>query len=117
MLDTESNVQFGEGGAGTFSDGKLTTMINDKRCRSIIEQFIKAGAPPDILYKSKPHIGTDILKSTVINIRKEIIANGGEVRFKAKVVHSQRPPAVGSRKAGFGLQFVSFEKGSSEDLV
>jgi uncharacterized protein len=84
-LDTESNVQFGEGGAGTFSDGKLTTLINDKRCRSILEQFIKAGAPPDILYKSKPHIGTDILKSTVINIRKEIIANGGEVRFNAKV--------------------------------
>lgn len=84
-LDTESNVQFGEGGAGTFSDGKLTTLINDRRCRTILEEFIKAGAPPEILYKSKPHIGTDMLKSTVKNIRQQIIAHGGEVRFKAKV--------------------------------
>ncbi|MGI5920540.1 MAG: NAD(P)/FAD-dependent oxidoreductase [Syntrophomonadaceae bacterium] len=84
-LDTESNVQFGEGGAGTFSDGKLTTLINDKRCRTVLEEFIKAGAPAEILYKSKPHIGTDILKNTVKKIRQEIIALGGEVRFKAKV--------------------------------
>jgi uncharacterized FAD-dependent dehydrogenase len=85
LLDTESNVQFGEGGAGTFSDGKLTTLINDLRCRMILEEFIKAGAPPEILYKSKPHVGTDKLKSTVKNIREEIIACGGEVRFKTKV--------------------------------
>lgn len=85
LLDTESNVQFGEGGAGTFSDGKLTTLINDRRCRTILEEFIKAGAPQDILYKSKPHIGTDVLRSTVKNIRQEIIAYGGEVRFQAKV--------------------------------
>lgn len=85
LLDTESNVQFGEGGAGTFSDGKLTTLINDQRCRLVLEEFIKAGAPPEILYKSKPHIGTDLLKITVKNIREAIIANGGDVRFKAKV--------------------------------
>lgn len=85
LLDTESNVQFGEGGAGTFSDGKLTTLINDRRCRTILEEFINAGAPQDILYKSKPHIGTDVLRSTVKNIRQEIIAYGGEVRFNAKV--------------------------------
>ena len=85
ILDTESNVQFGEGGAGTFSDGKLTTLINDQRCRLVLEEFVKAGGPPDILYKSKPHIGTDLLKTTVKNIRQEIIANGGDVRFKAKV--------------------------------
>lgn len=85
LLDSESNVQFGEGGAGTFSDGKLTTLINDPRCRTILEEFIKAGAPPEILYMSKPHIGTDNLKSTVKNIRNEIIAHGGEVRFRAKV--------------------------------
>ncbi|HZK43457.1 MAG TPA: hypothetical protein VFC73_04145 [Syntrophomonadaceae bacterium] len=85
LLDTESNVQFGEGGAGTFSDGKLTTSINNKRCRTILEEFIQAGAPADILYKSKPHIGTDILRITVKNIREQIIAYGGEVRFKAKV--------------------------------
>lgn len=85
LLDTESNVQFGEGGAGTFSDGKLTTLINDIRCRTVLEEFVKAGAPQHILYMSKPHIGTDILRSIVKNIRQEIIAHGGEVRFKSKV--------------------------------
>lgn len=74
ILDTESNVQFGEGGAGTFSDGKLTTLINDMRCCVVLEEFVKAGAPQEILYKNKPHIGTDILKSTVKNIRQEIIS-------------------------------------------
>ncbi|MEN6314872.1 MAG: FAD-dependent protein [Clostridiaceae bacterium] len=85
MLDTESNVQFGEGGAGTFSDGKLTTLISDIRCRIVLEEFVKAGAPREILFLNKPHIGTDLLKSTVKNIRHEIIACGGDVRFKAKV--------------------------------
>jgi uncharacterized FAD-dependent dehydrogenase len=85
MLDPESNVQFGEGGAGTFSDGKLTTLINDSRCRTILEEFVQAGAPTDIMYKNKPHLGTDQLKSVVKNIRKKIISLGGEVRFKAKV--------------------------------
>lgn len=84
-LDTESNVQFGEGGAGTFSDGKLTTLINDKRCRFVLEEFVKAGAPSEIIYTNKPHIGTDILKEVVKNIRNEIIKNGGEVRFNSKV--------------------------------
>ena len=85
QLDTDSNVQFGEGGAGTFSDGKLTTQIKDKRCREILEYFVKAGAPENILYDSKPHIGTDVLKKVVKRIREEIIKYGGEVRFKAKV--------------------------------
>nr|WP_320025366.1 hypothetical protein [uncultured Acetobacterium sp.] len=84
-LDIESNVQFGEGGAGTFSDGKLTTLINDPRCRSILESFIAAGAPEEILYMSKPHIGTDLLRETVKNIRTKIIENGGDVRFQSKV--------------------------------
>lgn len=84
ILDTECNVQFGEGGAGTFSDGKLTTLINDNRCRMVLEEFVKAGAPSEILYLNKPHIGTDLLKSTVRNIRQEIIACGGDVRFKSK---------------------------------
>jgi len=84
-LNTESNVQFGEGGAGTFSDGKLTTLINDKRCRIVLEEFVKAGAPGEILYMSKPHIGTDLLKTTVKSIRQQIISNGGEVRFNSKV--------------------------------
>lgn len=85
QLDSESNVQFGEGGAGTFSDGKLNTLINDKRCHTVLTEFVSAGAPSDILYKNKPHIGTDYLRTAVKNLRKEIIANGGEVRFNAKV--------------------------------
>lgn len=85
QLDPESNVQFGEGGAGTFSDGKLTTLINDPRCRSILEAFIEAGAPEEILYLSKPHIGTDLLRETVKSLRQEIIKSGGEVRFRARV--------------------------------
>lgn len=85
ILDTECNVQFGEGGAGTFSDGKLTTLINDIRCRYVLEEFVNNGAPYEILYWSKPHIGTDMLKPTIKNIRQQIIAHGGEVRFRAKV--------------------------------
>lgn len=84
-LNTESNVQFGEGGAGTFSDGKLTTRIKDTRCDYILEEFVKAGAPEEILYIGKPHIGTDILKEVVKNIRETIIKLGGEVRFNSKL--------------------------------
>ncbi|MBK5240830.1 NAD(P)/FAD-dependent oxidoreductase [Clostridium sp.] len=86
VLNTESNVQFGEGGAGTFSDGKLTTRIKDTRCDYILEEFVKAGAPAEILYMGKPHIGTDILKEVVKNIRETIIKLGGEVRFNSKLV-------------------------------
>lgn len=85
ILDPSSNVQFGEGGAGTFSDGKLTTLINDKRSRIILEEFIKAGAPEEILYTNKAHIGTDKLKIVVKKIRQEIIQHGGEVRFNSRV--------------------------------
>lgn len=86
-LNTESNVQFGEGGAGTFSDGKLNTMVKDKykRNRKVLETFVEAGAPDDILYINKPHIGTDYLRTVVKNIRKKIIDLGGEVRFESKV--------------------------------
>ena len=80
-----SNVQFGEGGAGTFSDGKLTTRIKDIRCRKVLEELVNFGSPEEILYSHKPHVGTDILKDVVKNIRNEIIRLGGEVRFDAKV--------------------------------
>lgn len=83
-LNPESNVQFGEGGAGTFSDGKLTTRIKDSRCDLILEELVNAGAPEDIIYKGKPHIGTDILKVVVKNIREEIISLGGEIRFSSR---------------------------------
>lgn len=84
-LDTESNVQFGEGGAGTFSDGKLNTGTKDARARVVLEEFAKAGAPEEILYLAKPHIGTDKLPSVVKNIRRQIIELGGEVRFESKM--------------------------------
>jgi len=84
-LNLESNVQFGEGGAGAFSDGKLTTRIKDKRCGFVLEELVKAGAPEDIKYVGKPHVGTDILKGVVKNIREEIKSLGGEVHFNSKL--------------------------------
>ncbi len=84
-LDPENNVQFGEGGAGTFSDGKLTTRIKDPRCRKVLEEMAAAGAPEEILYDAKPHIGTDLLRDVVKKMREKICALGGEVRFFAKV--------------------------------
>jgi len=86
-LNPESNVQFGEGGAGTFSDGKLNTLVKDKqgRNREVLRIFVQFGAPEHILYESKPHIGTDVLRQVVMNLRNAIIAYGGEVRFGAKV--------------------------------
>lgn len=85
ILNTETNVQFGEGGAGTFSDGKLNTGTKDPRSHFVLEEFVKAGAPDCILTDAKPHIGTDRLPQTVCSIRKEIIRLGGEVRFNTKL--------------------------------
>ncbi|WP_455231255.1 NAD(P)/FAD-dependent oxidoreductase [Geopseudomonas aromaticivorans] len=87
VLNPESNVQFGEGGAGTFSDGKLYSQIKDPHFfgRKVLEEFVKAGAPEEILYVNKPHIGTFRLTGMVENMRAEIIALGGEVRFEQKV--------------------------------
>lgn len=80
-LDTQTNVQFGEGGAGTFSDGKLTTRIGDALCSRVLERFVEFGAPEEIMLKAKPHIGTDKLRGVVKNLRRRIIELGGEVRF------------------------------------
>ncbi len=85
VLDPESNIQFGEGGAGTFSDGKLTTNTRDPRCRSVLETFVGAGAPEEILWQAKPHIGTDHLTGAVKRIRTEIELLGGEVRFGTRL--------------------------------
>ncbi len=84
-LNAESNVQFGEGGAGTFSDGKLTTRIKDKRAKDVLFELVRFGAPQEITYSHRPHVGTDILKEVVKNIRNEIIRLGGEVRFGCRV--------------------------------
>ncbi len=87
FLQPDCNVQFGEGGAGTFSDGKLNTLVKDKVGRNhfVLETFVKFGAPPKILWDAKPHIGTDILCEVVSNLRKEIISLGGDVLFETKV--------------------------------
>jgi len=93
-LNTESNVQFGEGGAGTFSDGKLYSQVKDKRHlgRKVLNEFVKAGAPEEILFISKPHIGTFKLVKMVENMRAEITRLGGEVRFNQKVEMIHREP-------------------------
>ena len=84
VLKPDSNVQFGEGGAGTFSDGKLNTLVKDKfgRNRFVLETFVEHGAPEEILYENKPHIGTDLLRNVVAGIREEIRSLGGDVRFE-----------------------------------
>ena len=85
QLDPDCNVQFGEGGAGTFSDGKLNSGIHNPRCQWVLEQFAAAGAGEQICYDAKPHVGTDVLLQVVQRIRARILELGGEVRFGAQV--------------------------------
>jgi len=85
ILNPESNVQFGEGGAGTFSDGKLTTRVKDLRGLKVLQELVNAGAPPEICYQAHPHVGTDLLCNIVVNIRKKIIELGGEIYFNTRV--------------------------------
>ena len=87
VLQPDSNVQFGEGGAGTFSDGKLNTLIKDPvgRNRKVLEIFVENGAPKDILYVNKPHIGTDILRTVIRNMREKILVWGGEIHFHTQM--------------------------------
>lgn len=87
ILNPNSNIQFGEGGAGTFSDGKLTTGINSVYCKTVLETFVKFGAPEEILYTSKPHIGTDNLIHILKNIREYILAHGGTFLFNTKFIN------------------------------
>ncbi|WP_312700973.1 FAD-dependent protein [Sedimentibacter sp.] len=86
-LRERSNIQFGEGGAGTFSDGKLNTLIKDRsrRGKKVLEEFVDAGAPDEITYLNKPHIGTDLLRGVIVNIRKKIISLGGTFRFEEQL--------------------------------
>ena len=105
-LDKSSNVQFGEGGAGTFSDGKLTTRIKDPLCRYVLERFVEFGAPEEILTKAKPHIGTDKLRDVVKNARNRIIELGGDVRFNSALTDFELD--------GGKIKSVSFVGGSAE---
>ena len=85
VLDVDSNIQFGAGGAGTFSDGKLTTRINDPHVQTVLSVFGEMGAPSTVLKRAKPHIGTDVLRTVVENFHSKIVSLGGEIRYNAKV--------------------------------
>ena len=89
ILDTRSNVQFGEGGAGTFSDGKLTTGTHDARISAVLDTFVEMGAPRDVAYSFRPHVGTDVLRQVVANLREELIRLGCEVRFETTLTGLQ----------------------------
>ena len=109
-LDPACNVQFGEGGAGAFSDGKLTTRISDPLCRFVLEEFAAHGAPQDILVRAKPHVGTDRLRGVVRAIREEIVSLGGEVRFDTKAerfsVQSGRLTGLSANGGEIGVEAV-----------
>ena len=85
ILDEDCNVQFGEGGAGTFSDGKLNTQTRDARNREVLDTFVEFGAPPEVAYLNKPHVGSDRLRAVVCAMRRYILENGGEVRFHCRL--------------------------------
>ena len=89
-LDENANIQFGEGGAGTFSDGKLTTRIGDELCGFVTEVFLEHGAPKEIAWQQKPHVGTDLLRGVITSIRREIEARGGEVHFNTALTGLER---------------------------
>lgn len=109
ILNTSSNIQFGEGGAGTFSDGKLNTGTNDVRARNVLIEFVKHGAPEEILYNAKPHIGTDYLRTVVKNIRKEIISLGGQVHFNTKF--------TGYKTKNNSIVSVVVQRNNSEEII
>ena len=117
VLNPESNVQFGEGGAGTFSDGKLYSQIKDPRHlgRKVMDEFVKAGAPADILYAAHPHIGTFKLVKVVEHIRETIIALGGEIRFEQRVSDVLLAPAANGHQLT-GLQVTDLRTGQSQTL-
>src|SRR5699024_9164358 len=94
-LDSNANLQFGEGGAGTFSDGKLTTRVGDPLCAFVTQALLEHGAPKDIAWRQKPHVGTDLLQGVIASIRQEIERLGGTVRFNT--------PLTGLRTRGGAL--------------
>ena len=116
-LDVKTNVQFGEGGAGTFSDGKLTTRISDPRCDFVLEEMIRHGAPEEIRYRQKPHVGTDLLRGVVKSIREEIIRLGGQVLFETRmervVLRQGRVQAVKSSAGEISTQILVLAIGHS----
>jgi uncharacterized protein len=118
VLHPESNVQFGEGGAGTFSDGKLYSQIKDPRHlgRKVMGEFVKAGAPEEILYVAHPHIGTFKLVKVVENMREQIIALGGEVRFEQRVTDVRIEDGPGGERQLCGLTVLDQSTGQVSEL-
>ncbi len=119
VLDPESNVQFGEGGAGTFSDGKLHSQIKDPRHlgRKVLTEFVKAGAPEEILYVSKPHIGTFRLVGMVEAMRREIESLGGEIRFRQRVTDVLVEDGPGDSRRIAGVRLAGGETLASRHVV
>ena len=119
VLDPESNVQFGEGGAGTFSDGKLYSQIKDPRHlgRKVLAEFVAAGAPTEILYVSKPHIGTFRLVAMVENMRTSIEALGGEIRFRCKVADIETEKDTGGHAQVRGVVLAGGERIAADHVV
>lgn len=121
ILSPSSNIQFGEGGAGTFSDGKLTTRISDERCGYVTDTLIKHGAPPEIAKMAKPHIGTDLLVGVIKNIREKIISLGGEVLFCTAltdiVVKSGKITAVKTQRGEIPCETLVLATGHSRRSV
>jgi uncharacterized FAD-dependent dehydrogenase len=117
VLDPESNVQFGEGGAGTFSDGKLYSQIKDPRHlgRKVMTEFVQAGAPPEILVDAHPHIGTFRLVKVVENLRAKILELGGEIRFRQRVIDFLIDDAAGGRHLR-GLSVLDLDSGHTAEL-
>ena len=122
-LDLVSNVQFGEGGAGAFSDGKLNTLVGDKagRAEAALRLFVACGAPEDILYENKPHIGTDVLRRVIVRLREEICAGGGEIRFYTQCtglqIENGRVTGVHWRRTGTNEAVSRNEAGKKADGI
>lgn len=116
-LNPNSNVQFGEGGAGTFSDGKLNTGIKDKRCKIVLSELNKFGAKDNILTDAKPHIGTDILMNVVKNLRQEVINLGGKVMFETElqdiIITDKKVTSIKTNKGNFDCDFLVLATGHS----
>jgi len=118
VLNPQSNVQYGEGGAGLFSDGKLYSQIKDPRFlgRKVMQEFVEAGAPPEILYMAHPHIGTFKLVKVVEAMRDKIMALGGEIRFQHQVTGLQCAPAAGGQQQLCGVQVQRLDTGETQHL-
>ena len=117
QLDPNANIQFGEGGAGTFSDGKLTTRIGDELCDFVTEVFLQHGAPAEIAWKQKPHVGTDLLRGVITSIRKEIESLGGEVHFNTALTGLEqkngRLVGIATTNGSFACETLVFAVGHS----